>query len=198
MLNLHPSTTPTQTVARRFLIGVCVLLTIGVTAAAIAQARHQSDRAAVVFAPAPAQATVPVVAAGVSNEGMELIHDAAPLASSPVTLSAPAESSHTIKMIVTAYCPCAKCCGASAHGVTASGKPVTYHDGRFVAADTHKLPFGTHLVIPGYNDGKSVEVIDTGSAIAGNRLDVFFPTHQQALAWGRQTVNVKVVDGPAR
>ncbi|HWP40927.1 MAG TPA: 3D domain-containing protein [Tepidisphaeraceae bacterium] len=88
-------------------------------------------------------------------------------------------------MEVTAYCPCSKCCGPNAQGITASGKHVSYNHGKFVAADTRILPFGTRLLIPGYA-AEPVEVIDRGGAIKGNKLDVFFPTHEQALKWGRQ------------
>jgi 3D (Asp-Asp-Asp) domain-containing protein len=98
----------------------------------------------------------------------------------------------TVTMEVTAYCPCPKCCGAGAIGLTASGKRITYNNGRFVAADK-VLPFGTKLVIPGYNNGESVEVMDRGGAIKGNKLDVFFPTHDQAKAWGRRMIAVTIV-----
>ena len=98
-----------------------------------------------------------------------------------------------IRMEVTAYCPCVKCCGAGAHGVTASGLPVSHNNGRFVAADVRKLPFGTRLVVPGY-DASAVEVIDKGGAIKGNRLDVYFPTHKEALKWGRRTLDVIVLE----
>ena len=98
-----------------------------------------------------------------------------------------------ILMEVTAYCPCKKCCGKNARGVTASGFHVSHNDGLFVAADTTLLPFHTKLLIPGYGDGKAVPVLDRGGAIKGNRLDVFFPTHEQALKWGRRRVEVTVI-----
>ena len=98
----------------------------------------------------------------------------------------------TKMMEVTAYCACTHCCGKNARGVTASGKPVSYNGGKFVAADLSVLNFGTQLRIPGYADAP-VEVVDTGSAIVGNRLDVFFDSHEEALQWGRQTLPVKVV-----
>jgi len=63
-----------------------------------------------------------------------------------------------------------------------------------VAADTSVLRFGTKLVIPGYATERPVEVLDRGGAIKGNRLDVFFPTHAEALKWGRQKVEVVVVE----
>jgi 3D (Asp-Asp-Asp) domain-containing protein len=92
-------------------------------------------------------------------------------------------------MVVTAYCPCTRCCGPNARGITASGKRVTANNGRFVAAD-RDLPFGTMLIIPGYNDGRPVEVLDRGGAIRGNRLDVFFPTHGEARQWGVRRLQV--------
>ena len=101
-------------------------------------------------------------------------------------------STQYIWMEVTAYCPCKLCCGLRAHGVTASGKSVGHNRGRFVAADTDVLPFGTRVSIPGYHDGKPVPVIDTGSAISGHRLDVFFRSHATAEAWGRQMLRVRV------
>jgi 3D (Asp-Asp-Asp) domain-containing protein len=97
-------------------------------------------------------------------------------------------------MEVTAYCPCKKCCGSNARGITASGLKVTHNAGLFVAADTTLLPFHTRLIIPGYAGGRSVPVLDRGGAIKGNRIDVFFPTHEQARKWGRRIVEVTVVD----
>jgi len=108
--------------------------------------------------------------------------------------STDAPKSRTLRMLVTAYCPCTKCCGPNAQGITASGKPVSYNQGRFVAADKKVLPFGTKLIIPGYHDHVAVEVTDTGSAIKGNRLDVYYASHQQALEWGKQWLDVVVMD----
>jgi 3D (Asp-Asp-Asp) domain-containing protein len=99
-----------------------------------------------------------------------------------------------IRMEVTAYCHCIKCCGPLAQGVTASGKPVTYNQGFFVAADTSVLPFGTKLIIPGYAENLPVEVIDRGGAIKGYRLDVYYPNHDVAREWGRRFVNVIVLE----
>lgn len=96
-------------------------------------------------------------------------------------------SSNPIRMNVSAYCPCSKCCGQYADGVTASGHVIEKGD-RFVAAPKN-YPFGTVMIIPGY--GK-VKVLDRGGAIKGNRLDVYFDTHEQALEWGRQYLDVVV------
>jgi len=93
-------------------------------------------------------------------------------------------------MEVTAYCPCPLCCGAGASGFTASGRRIGHNGGRFVAADP-RYKFGTRLLVPGYSE-EAVEVIDRGGSIKGNRLDVFFPTHQQAVDWGRRWVQVSI------
>ena len=55
------------------------------------------------------------------------------------------------------------------------------------------LPFGSLIRIPGYHD-ISVPVIDRGGAIKGNKIDVYFPTHDEALEWGRQWLLVTVVE----
>jgi 3D (Asp-Asp-Asp) domain-containing protein len=128
--------------------------------------------------------------------GKELLHDASDKKVARPTMTslelANLKGTQVVWMEVTAYCPCPKCCGAGAIGLTASGKRVTFNGGRFVAADA-ALPFGTKLVVPGYNNGRSVEVADRGGAIRGNKLDVFFPTHDQATAWGRRWIAVTVV-----
>ncbi len=111
----------------------------------------------------------------------------------------------TVRMEVTAYCPCGSCCGWTRNwwgrpvyaygpqrgqrkqvGVTASGtraRPGT------LAADTRRFPFGTIMEIPGYGYGR---VEDRGGAIQGNRLDVYFRSHEEALQWGRQHLEVRV------
>ena len=110
------------------------------------------------------------------------------------SMAAAAPRTRVVRMEVTAYCPCTKCCGPKAQGITASGKHVSHNNGKFVAADTTVLGFGTQLVVPGYASDQKVEVIDRGGAIKGNKLDLYFPTHAEALVWGRQHVDVVVYE----
>lgn len=88
-----------------------------------------------------------------------------------------------VVMNVSAYCPCSICCGNFADGITASGYKIKEGD-VFVAAPT-KYPFGTEMIVPGYAGDEVVKVKDIGGAIKGNKLDVYFDTHKEALEWGR-------------
>jgi len=96
----------------------------------------------------------------------------------------------TVRMRVTAYCPCKECCGRFAKGQTASGY-VIRQGSRFAAADK-KYPFGTEIIVPRYNGDKPIRVIDRGGAIKGDRLDVFFHRHWQARKWGVKYLDVKI------
>ena len=75
---------------------------------------------------------------------------------------------------------------ATAYGLpghTASGLPT---GPGICATDPSVIPLGTRFDVPGY--GPCVAA-DTGSAIIGDRIDVWLP-YRQALAWGRQTVTI--------
>jgi 3D (Asp-Asp-Asp) domain-containing protein len=98
-----------------------------------------------------------------------------------------AEPVKVLYMEVSAYSPTvAECDGNPLR--TASGKRV-YVGG--IAADLRVLPFGSIVIIPGYNGGEPCEVIDTGSAIKGAKLDVFLWSTDEAIHWGRRR-NVRV------
>ncbi len=110
-----------------------------------------------------------------------------------------------IKMEVTAYCNCGKCCswrrnwyGRPVHasgpekgkpkkiGTTACGRRAGWGT---VAADPKYYPFGTVMYVPGYGYAR---VEDTGGAIKGDNIDIWFPSHNRAQAWGKQKLTVKV------
>lgn len=61
-----------------------------------------------------------------------------------------------------------------------------------LAADTRYYPFGTRVFVPGYGYGV---VEDRGGAIKGReRLDVYFRSHDRARRWGRQRIDVEVLE----
>ncbi|HLP84843.1 MAG TPA: 3D domain-containing protein [Phycisphaerales bacterium] len=118
----------------------------------------------------------------------------------------PVRPKRVVWMKVTAYSPDPRSCGDSADGITATLHCVTTNGHQLVAADPKVLPYGSMLTIPGYaigagggaNEPAIVPVLDCGGAIKGYRLDVLFPTHEEAMAWGVRELPVTVwgyVDG---
>lgn len=86
---------------------------------------------------------------------------------------------------LTAYCPCLKCCGKWADGSTSTGTTAT--EGRTIAVDPEIISYGSTVTIH-FADGTSHSYIaeDCGGAIKGNRIDVFFDSHKDALRFGVQ------------
>ena len=98
---------------------------------------------------------------------------------------APRSSDGYIKFSATGYCPCVKCCGKTT-GITASGAKA--QAGTTIATSS-SYKFGTTMEIKGMG---TYTVQDRGGAIQGNKIDIYFDTHQEALNFGRRTVEVYV------
>ena len=86
---------------------------------------------------------------------------------------------------LTAYCACEKCCGKS-DGITATGTKATAN--RTIAVDKTVIPYGTTVII----NGNEYVAEDTGGAIKGNIIDIFFDDHEEALNFGVQYADVYV------
>ena len=88
----------------------------------------------------------------------------------------------------TGYCTCEQCIGDSS-GLTYSGTvPKARHT---VSADISLYPVGTRLMI-----GDVVYTVeDTGSNIAGNWIDIYYESHEEAFAHGVQMQEVFTVMG---
>ena len=102
------------------------------------------------------------------------------------------KSFKVMKVIATAYCPCAKCCGKGSPGITKTGRSAWLPG---VAVDPSIIPLGSHIDIPGYNrnnNGSWVLCDDTGGKIKGKRIDVRFKTHEEAKRWGRREITIRV------
>jgi 3D (Asp-Asp-Asp) domain-containing protein len=76
--------------------------------------------------------------------------------------------------------------GYSLPGHTSTGLPVGFG---VVAVDPAVIPLGTRMTIPGYGEGIAA---DTGSAVSGYTIDLWFPTLGDAVAWGRRTVTISL------
>lgn len=94
---------------------------------------------------------------------------------------------------LTHYCICKKCCGKDedhpAYGITASGRKAEPYVS--VAVDPILIPLGSTVYID-YGDGEIHEfrADDTGSAIAGAKIDLCVSDHQEALELGVKTARV--------
>ncbi|MBE3520136.1 MAG: G5 domain-containing protein [Firmicutes bacterium] len=92
-----------------------------------------------------------------------------------------------IEVLATGYCPCEICCGKNADGYTYTGVPAKRG---VIAVDPRVIPLGSRVYVDGYGFAVAADV---GSAIKGNRIDVCFDTHQEALRWGVKKVKVYIL-----
>lgn len=96
----------------------------------------------------------------------------------------------TVAARVTAYCPCESCCGKWADGITSRGRNAL--ETRGVAVDPKVISYGSMVTIPGHG---TFVADDTGSAMRKSgivKIDLRFPTHQEALNFGVKMMDVKV------
>ena len=80
--------------------------------------------------------------------------------------------------------------GDPGYGITKSGMAAVFG---VVAVDPTVIPLGSKLYVDGY--GMAIAA-DIGSAIKGNRIDLFFETVEEALQYGRKTIDVYVLEYP--
>lgn len=85
----------------------------------------------------------------------------------------------------TAYCY--GCIGITAYGIDLRSNP----EEKVIAVDPTVIPLGTKVWVEGYGEAIAG---DTGGAIKGNRIDVFIPTYDGAIEWGRQEITLKIME----
>lgn len=96
---------------------------------------------------------------------------------------------------ITHYCICKKCCGKDedhpAYGITASGREAEPYVS--IAVDPLLIELGS-IVYLDFGDGELLEcrADDTGSAIAGSKIDLCVTSHEEALQLGVKTATVYV------
>jgi 3D (Asp-Asp-Asp) domain-containing protein len=98
-------------------------------------------------------------------------------ATAPTTSPVSFTQGRTLTVIATGY---------SMSGRTANGLPVGWG---VAAVDPSVIPLGSHMVVPGYGEAIAA---DTGGAIIGDTIDLWFPSVRQALDWGRRVVTITV------
>nr|WP_246594203.1 3D domain-containing protein [Evansella tamaricis] len=85
----------------------------------------------------------------------------------------------------TAYC--VGCSGVTRLGIDLRANP----DAKVVAVDPNVIPLGSRVEVKGYGVFLAA---DTGGAIVGKKIDIFMPNRSDALAFGRRSVQVRVLD----
>lgn len=98
---------------------------------------------------------------------------------------------------ITAYCSCVRCCSiwAKNRPLDEDGKEIVYtasgeraEAGKTIAVDTSVIPFGTEVKI-----GDTIYTAqDTGSAVKGNVIDIYFDSHEDAVKHGAKYLEVEV------
>src|SRR5215211_3128636 len=99
------------------------------------------------------------------------------VAGAPLLAASPGGGVRSMTVVATGY---------ALPGQTASGRAVGWGA---VAVDPSVIPMGSRLSIPGYGLGVAA---DTGGAIRGARIDLWFPSVAQAHAWGSRVVTITV------
>jgi 3D (Asp-Asp-Asp) domain-containing protein len=100
---------------------------------------------------------------------------------------------------LTAYCSCQKCCGKWAlnRPKDENGNDIVYgasgerlYQGVSIAVDPKVIPYGSFVEF----DGHTYTAHDCGGAIKGNRIDVYFESHEDALQFGAQYKEVFLIE----
>jgi 3D (Asp-Asp-Asp) domain-containing protein/LysM repeat protein len=125
------------------------------------------------------------------EETPEVAPEAEEPAAEPVQAEPQEEQEAVVKELTveaTAYtAECEGCSGITATGVNLKENP----DAKVIAVDPNVIPLGSKVYVEGYGYATAE---DTGGAIQGNRIDVFIPSKDQAVDFGRKTLNVKVLE----
>ncbi len=112
----------------------------------------------------------------------------APAVQKTAAAEAKPSAGKTITVSATAYTAnCNGCSGTTATGVNLKANP----DAKVIAVDPNVIPLGSKVYVEGYGYATAS---DTGGAIKGNKIDVFIPSHDAAMSWGRKTVKVQVLN----
>ncbi|WP_202081435.1 3D domain-containing protein [Caldalkalibacillus salinus] len=81
----------------------------------------------------------------------------------------------------------------SQYGMTSSGTRAS--DGRTIAVDPNIIPIGTWVYIDGVGLRRAEDI---GGAVRGNKIDVYFEDHNQAVSFGTRHGYTVYVIGPER
>lgn len=84
-----------------------------------------------------------------------------------------------LSVVATAY---------TGHSVTATGTTPRWGT---IAVDPSIIPYGTKVYIPQFD--KTFIAEDCGSAIKGNKIDIYMNDESSVYSWGRKTIDIYIV-----
>ena len=127
------------------------------------------------------------VAASVEPEAQAPVKVAQQAAPPTPSRGSAATGNRVITMVATGYDGCYECNKPYYGYPSYTGLPLARG---IVAVDPKVIPMGTRLYVEGYG---SAIAADQGNAIKGHRIDLFFDSHQEALNFGKKTVQVTIL-----
>lgn len=84
-----------------------------------------------------------------------------------------------MQVVATAY---------TGHSITSTGTTPKWGT---IAVDPSVIPYGTKVYIPQF--GRTFIAEDCGSAIKGNKIDVYMNDESSVYSWGRKTIDIYIV-----
>lgn len=139
-------------------------------------------------APAPQQTAPAPEAPAKASVQAQAAQGPAPTQAAPAKQTAAAPQGKELTVTATAYtASCNGCSGITATGINLKANP----NQKVIAVDPSVIPLGSKVHVEGY--GTAVAG-DTGGAIKGNKIDVFVPSHSDAVNYGVKTVKVTVLN----
>lgn len=117
------------------------------------------------------------------------VKEEAPVQAEPVQEenSTESDTANELSVRATGYtASCEGCSGITSTGVDLNANP----DAMVIAVDPTVIPLGSKVYVEGYGYATAA---DTGGAIKGNKIDLFFADEEDAINWGVKQVNVKVI-----
>lgn len=126
-----------------------------------------------------------------TNETKQVANNPATKSTSSLAKKVEGKNPIVKKFNTSAYCACKTCCGKTT-GITTSGAKASAW---YTIAAGKGYPIGTIIYIPYFKNqanGGWFVVQDRGGAISNNKIDVFMGSHNQAIQFGRRTLECYV------
>ena len=124
-----------------------------------------------------------------ASNNSDTTNSSKPAASTSASPSKPVAATSEKEITVTSTAYTASCKGCS--GITSTGIDLNANPNKkVISVDPSVIPLGSKVWVEGYGEAIAG---DTGGAIKGNTIDIYMPSYEDAINWGRKTVTVKIL-----